>query len=132
MEFNKKVLLIDDDNTILELVGASLYGTEFKLYTSTDPIEGVKIARKIQPDVILLDVMMPKIDGYMAGKAFKRNPSTKNIPIIFFTAKKTKDDIMKALTSGGIDYIAKPFNISDLLAKLRKAVGLKKDKHDLK
>ncbi|MBT4483500.1 MAG: response regulator [Candidatus Latescibacteria bacterium] len=124
MESHKKVLLIDDDKTILELVEASLYETEFKLFTSTDPIEGIRIAKEILPDVILLDVMMPKIDGYMAGKVFKRNPSTKNIPIIFFTAKKTKDDILKAITSGGIDYIAKPFNISDLLAKLRKATGV--------
>ncbi|MBT4482904.1 MAG: response regulator [Candidatus Latescibacteria bacterium] len=121
----KKVLLIDDDQTILDLVDASLDGTEFKLFTTTDPTEGIRIARDIKPDVILLDIMMPKIDGYMASKIFKRNLSTKDIPIIFLTAKKTKEDIKKAIISGGIDYIAKPFDISDLLTKLRKAVELK-------
>ena len=69
---------------------------------------------------LVLDIMMPNIDGCMVSKIIKRNPSTKDIPIIFLTAKKTKDDVRKAITSGGIDYIAKPFDISNLLTKLRK------------
>ena len=125
----KKVLLIDDDKTILDLVEASLHGTEFRLFSTTDPTGGIRIASDIIPDVILLDIMMPKIDGYMASKILKRNPSTKDIPIIFLTAKKTKEDIRKAITTGGVDYIAKPFDISNLLTKLRKAVEFKEVKY---
>ena len=69
----------------------------------------------------LLDIMMPKYDGFTVGKVLKRNINTKNIPIIFLSAKKTKQDINAAIQAGGSDYIVKPFSPSELMTRLRKS-----------
>ena len=89
----KKVLVIDDQLEIRELVDVTLRGTEFDVLKASGGKEGIKIAQEQKPDLILLDIMMPKFDGYTTCKVLKRNPATKNIPVIFLTAKKTKEDI---------------------------------------
>ena len=124
----KKVLVIDDNPDIGDLVDRIIKGTEFELLKASDGREGIQIAREHKPDIILLDIMMPKFDGFMTGKALKRNIGTKNIPIIFLTGKKTKEDISAAIQAGGSDYIVKPFSPSDLLARLRKMAESKEIK----
>ncbi len=116
----KKVLVIDDHLEIRELVDITLRGTEFDALKAPGGKEGIQIAREQKPDLILLDIMMPKFDGYMTCKVLKRITVTKDIPIIFLTAKKTKEDIKEALRAGGSDYIAKPFSPSELLTRLRR------------
>ncbi|MBT4484658.1 MAG: response regulator [Candidatus Latescibacteria bacterium] len=119
----EKVLLIDDDEMNLRLVDGILDGTEFELFKTVDASEGIKIAKISKPKVILLDIMMPKYDGFMICKILKRSSETKNIPVIFLTAKKSKEDLVQAIKSGGSDYIVKPFSATDLLTKLRKIAG---------
>jgi len=97
-----------------------LRGTEFHLLKASGGKKGIQIAKEQKPDLILLDIMMPKFDGYTTCKVLKRNPATKNIPVIFLTAKKTKEDINKALKAGGSDYIVKPFSPSEFLTRLRR------------
>ena len=120
----KTVLSIDDNNMMLELMEGILYNSEFRLYTSNDPNKGIRLAKKIKPDIILVDIMMPKMDGFMVSKALKLNPDTKNIPIIFITSLNTKEDLLKAINSGGIDYIVKPFDSTELLSRIRKTLGM--------
>ncbi len=116
----KKVLVIDDQLEIRELVDVTLRGTEFDVLKASGGKEGIQIAREQKPDLILLDIMMPVYDGYMTCKVLKRNPATKDIPVIFLTAKKTKEDIKEALKAGGSDYIVKPFSPSEFLTRLRR------------
>ena len=118
----KKILIIDDSEEICDLMDITFRGTEFKVFKAFDGREGIQVARKLKPDVILLDDMMPGFDGFMICRALKRNPITSSIPIIFLTSKKFKDNVQAALRAGVSDYIVKPFSPSDLLMRLRKKV----------
>ena len=122
-EKKKIVLSIDDNDRILRLIQAMLINSEFEIHTSNNVKEGIQKAKSLHPDIILLDIMMPKMDGFMVGKILKRNPETHNIPIIYLTARKSKEDLQKAIISGGVDYLVKPFKLSDLMTKLRKVLG---------
>ena len=128
----KKVLIIDDQQEIRELIEVSLRGTEFEVLKASGGREGIQIAREQNPDTILLDIMMPGFDGYMVCKVLKRNPNSRDIPIIFLTAKRTKEDIRKALEVGGSDYLMKPFSPEGLLTRLRNAVESKEIKRTRK
>ena len=118
----KKVLLIDDDEMVNELVQASLHGSEFEVLTASDGEKGIEKARKMKPDVILLDIMMPNLDGLTTCNYLKKIPETQNIPIIFLSAKKTEVGHKVAINAGASDYIIKPFHPEDLLIRLRKAL----------
>ncbi|MBT4482903.1 MAG: response regulator [Candidatus Latescibacteria bacterium] len=118
----KKVLLIDDDEMVIELVKASLHGSEFEILTALEGERGIEEARKTKPDVILLDIMMPNLDGLTTCNYLKKIPETQNIPIIFLSAKKTEVGQKVAINVGASDYIIKPFDPEDLLIRLRKAV----------
>jgi len=119
---NKKkfVLVVDDDVGILNLVEKILKGTDFDVLLASDASDGIKIAKKYNPSIILLDINMPKFDGFMTCKTLKRNVDTKNIPVIFLTGEKSKDHIQKAIKVGASGYIVKPFMPDDLLTRLRK------------
>jgi len=82
---NKKifVLVIDDDIKILDLISKILNGTEFNILQATDGYDGIQIAKKQKPSIILLDILMPNYDGFMICRAIKRNADTKNIPVVF-------------------------------------------------
>ena len=121
----KKILMIDDELDLVNLVKMRLELHNYAvvpLYTSKRAIE---ITEREQPDIILLDIMMPDMDGYQVCKALKSNDKTKHIPIILFTAKVDEAEKMseKYRDIGAIDYIAKPFDPSILLEKVNKLVG---------
>ena len=116
----KKVLVIDDQLEIRELVDVTLRGTEFIVLKASNGKEGIQLARERKPDLILLDIMMPVHDGYETCRVLKRGIETKDIPVIFLTAKRSKEDIKEALKAGGSDYIVKPFSPSEFLTRLRK------------
>ena len=83
----RNVLVIDDNEDILRLVEATLQRSEFKVLKASGGREGIQIAREQKPDLILLDIMMPDVDGFMTSNFLKQYPETKNIPIIFLTAE---------------------------------------------
>jgi len=116
------LLVIDDDIQILDLVGKIFDNSEFDVLRVSDGRDGIKIAKEHNPSIILLDILMPNLDGIMTCNILKRNIKTKNIPIIFLTGVSTKDNILKAIKAGASDYIVKPFLPIDLLTKVRKTI----------
>ena len=112
---NKKVLVIDDNPDIGDLVERALKGSEFKVLKAMDGRKGIDIAREHKVDIILLDIMMPELDGFTVSGYLKKIPATKNIPIIFLTARATSSGRMIASKAGAVDYIIKPFSPKELL-----------------
>ncbi|MFC1849052.1 two-component system response regulator [candidate division CSSED10-310 bacterium] len=126
MNENQKdtVLIVDDTRSICILVNAALKNT-FNTQIANDGEEALKIAFSDNPpDLILLDVMMPKMDGYEVCARLKADQRTKHIPVIFVTAKTQFADIKKGFEVGGIDYIMKPINLPDLMTRVTARLNL--------
>ena len=113
----QKVLIVDDSTDNIELLFAMLQD-EYQVLFSTSGSKALKLAEEVEPDIILLDIVMPKMDGYEVISALKENPKTTNIPVIFLTAKTTKEDLLKGFSLGSVDYIAKPFFKEEVKVRL--------------
>lgn len=111
----QSILIIEDNQEIRENLEEILELDGYKVFTAQDGMEGVSIAQKEFPSLILCDIMMPKLDGYGVLHMLSRNPQTMRIPFIFLTAKTEKVDIRKGMSLGADDYITKPFDETDLL-----------------
>ena len=111
-----KVLLIDDDLEVLEINKKYLSEERFTVYIADSAKKGIAYAKKYSPDCILLDIMMPEMNGL---EVCKRIRSFSNAPIIFLTGKSSEDDKITGLTGGADDYIVKPFSFDELLARIR-------------
>lgn len=109
------ILMIDDDAEVLEINRKYLTSEGFTVYVKTDPTQGIECAKTILPDCILLDVMMPNLDGYQVCQALREFTSA---PIVFLTGKSSEDDKITGLTLGADDYIVKPFEMQELLARV--------------
>lgn len=120
-----RVLCIDDSRVIQRLVELRLRADGFDVLCSNGAVEGIQKAIDYRPDVILMDVDMPEVDGYEATRRLKNEPATKNIPIIFITAQAKTDDKVKGLDLGALDYVAKPFDPVELRARVRSAHRIK-------
>ena len=119
MKENKKIILVvDDEKDIVDLLSYNLTKNNYKVITASDGSEALlKVNSKI--DLIILDVMMPRLDGYEVCDVLKKNPATSDIPIIFLTALSSTEDEYKGLLKGGNDYIKKPVAIENLLLRVR-------------
>ena len=107
----KSILLVDDEPDIRQVAELALSTVgDYDVYTAVDGNDGIKQARALQPDVILLDVMMPGLDGPGTYAALKEDPSTVDIPIIFMTAKSQTDEIEALMSLGAVGVISKPFD----------------------
>ena len=115
-----KVLIIDDHKETRDLVANIIVRHNLDVLVAPGGREGLQIAKFKKPDVILLDMQMPHFDGLATCKAMKRIPAIKDIPVIFLTANTEPDIIKQAIAAGGIDYVAKPFNPEDLMARIFK------------
>lgn len=115
---NVKILIIDDDKSILKLTGTLLRNNGYNVVLSNDAPEGVETAMKINPDLILLDVMMPIINGYNICRLLKSQEEYKNIPIILLTSRTKEADRRLGKEVGANAYIAKPFSVTELLSKV--------------
>lgn len=120
---NKKVLLVDDSNTVLMMEKMILSKGPFDIVTARDGAEAVVKARSEQPDVILLDVVMPKLDGLAACAAIRQEPSTSHIPIVMVTTRAEEQNIETAFRNGCTDYVTKPINRLELMTKLHNILG---------
>jgi DNA-binding response OmpR family regulator len=114
-----KVLVIDDEAPIRLLCRVNLEAEKMDVLEAADGPSGLAMARDEQPDVILLDVMMPGLDGWKVAEQLLEDESTTRIPIIFLTARAEFRDRAKGLDIGGIDYVTKPFNPLDLAPLVR-------------
>ena len=109
------LLLIDDDEEVLTINSKYLTGEGYRVYTSSDPVRGIALVQKIEPDCIVLDIMMPKADGYQVCQKIR---SFSDAPIIFLTGKSAEDDKIKGLLTGADDYIVKPYSLRELKARI--------------
>lgn len=130
---NKSFVLIVDDNPInLELLERMLSKIGCKLATVNNGVEALDFAKKNSPDLILLDVMMPEMDGYEVCKRLKKDPDTKNIPVIFLTGKAESQDIVRGFEVGGLDFVTKPFISVELFARVKTQIKLKQAFDEIK
>jgi two-component system phosphate regulon response regulator PhoB len=138
----KKILAVDDEEDILELLRFNLTKEGFAVVCAASGEEGLKTAHSQRPDLILLDLMLPGMDGLEVARRLKKEEATKDIPVIMVTAKGEEADIVTGLEVGAEDYITKPFSRKVLIARVRamlrrKAAGPADDQevvtvHDLK
>ncbi|UYN90083.1 MAG: response regulator [Anaerolineales bacterium] len=113
------LLVVDDDLDTLKLVGTTLEKQGFNIVAAKDGQEALDRVAETKPDLILLDVMMPKMDGYEVTRRLRANPDTAGIPIILFTAKAQVDDKVAGLDAGADDYLTKPTHPAELVARVR-------------
>lgn len=113
-----KILAIDDDKAILELIKVNLELSGYTCITASDPIKGFAILKQEDITLIILDVMMPEVDGFSLAMKIRQNKETKDIPIIMLTALGALDDKLKGFSSGVDDYLTKPFEIEELKARV--------------
>ena len=116
---NHTILIIDDEPDICELLEFKLKNEGYKTFSTTNPLEAVSKARDVSPDLIVLDVMMPELDGFRLCSMLKVDSKLKNIPILFLTAKTEVDDRVKGFTRGADDYLTKPFDSRELVARTK-------------
>lgn len=127
-----RVLIVDDVPENLDVLVEHLQRENIELSVALSGKEGIALARETNPDLILLDVMMPELDGYDTCQLLKKDPLTEEIPIIFLTAKSDEANIEKGLSIGAVDYISKPFSIPILKARLFNQLTLKRKSDMLK
>ncbi len=119
----KKILVVDDEELIVKMVGLRLKANGYEVISACDGKEGLAKAKEESPDLIILDVMMPEMDGYKVCGLLKKDTRFAKIPIIMFTAKAQVDDKKIGEEVGANAYITKPFDPQVLLAKIRELLG---------
>lgn len=119
-----ETILVVDDTTINIKILVELLDDKYDVIVATDGKTALEIAEEELPDLILLDIMMPLMDGFEVCKLLKENPKTKNIPIIFLTAQADEDSIEKAYEVGGSDYVLKPLKPKELMARVKTQLEL--------
>ncbi|HNS19512.1 MAG TPA: response regulator [Sedimentisphaerales bacterium] len=119
------VLVVDDNQQNLELIQAYLEDVECQAEAAHDGIEALERVARKKPDLILLDVMMPKMSGFEVCRRLKNNPQTADIPVIMVTALNEFGDIERGLDSGADDFVSKPINRLELLTRIRTMLRLK-------
>lgn len=114
-----KVLVVDDEDNIIELIRLGLHYEGFEVEVASDGEQGLMQAQRINPDLIILDVMMPGIDGLEVCRRLRNNPTTNDIPILMLTAKDDVSDRILGLQTGADDYLTKPFNFYELVERVK-------------
>lgn len=128
---NDLVLIVDDNPNNIQVVATSIAEYGYELGMAMSAKEAYKFLEESMPQLILLDVDMPEIDGYEVCSTLKKNPKYKDIPIIFLTVKDEKDDVVKAFDLGAVDYVVKPFNRKELISRIKTHLSLKKANDEL-
>jgi CheY-like chemotaxis protein len=121
---NPIILVIDDSNTNVVLLEAILSGMGYLIETAMSVKEANQIMAKQLPDLILLDLLMPKVNGYDFLKEIKSDENTKNIPVLVISAVTDADNVRKTLAMGAADYIKKPVDIQNLVEKVKSTLNV--------
>ncbi len=125
------VLVVDDIQTNIQVVGGILNAAGFEVMPATSGAQAFERIRTQLPDLILLDFMMPEVNGVEVCRKLKSSPSTKKIPVIFLTASNDMEHLVQAFAAGAVDYVTKPFQAEELLARVRTHLELKKAREAL-
>ena len=123
---DKKVLIIEDEKAISDIIKFNLTKEGFEIETAYDGEAGLKKALEWKPDLILLDIMLPIMDGFQVCKAMRADKSLDRIPVIFLSADSDREIIFNGFDIGAQDYITKPFDNRELLVKVNTLLSLKK------
>ena len=126
-----KILIVDDQPNNLKVI-SSILSKKYKLFVANSGGKALKILEVEMPDLILLDIMMPGMNGYDVCKKLKDNDETKDIPVIFLTAKAETEDIVRGFELGAVDYITKPFEISEVKVRINNHIRMENAKQELK
>lgn len=124
------ILIVDDNSDNLKIFGKNLRKKYNKILVSGTGQHALKLARDKKPDLILLDIMMPEMNGFEVCKILKEDKDLKVIPVIFLTAKTEEEDIVKGFSLGAVDYITKPVNLSELFARVETQKNLAEAKRE--
>jgi DNA-binding response OmpR family regulator len=113
------ILVIDDDPDICEIVQVNLEGAGYDVAVATDGAAGLAAAREIGPDLVILDVLMPELDGWQVLEELSRDSRTSDRPVIMLTCKGDDADVVRGLSRGAVEYVTKPFYPENLVASVR-------------
>src|SRR6185369_10620568 len=113
------VLVVDDIPANRNLLRETLEPEGYEVLLAPDGGAALKVAQRVKPDVILLDVMMPKLDGFETCRRLKQHETTRDIPVIFITAQEETHSMIEGFRAGGVDYITKPFRAEEVLIRLK-------------
>ncbi len=120
----KKVLVVDDEEYLLELVAVNLEPAGFEVIKAANGQEGLKKTITERPDLLVLDVRMPGLDGFEVCRQLKANPATKDIPVIFLSAYAQETDLKKGYSLGAEVYMKKPFDVEELVRTVKKILNV--------
>ncbi|MFW0838077.1 MAG: response regulator transcription factor [Candidatus Komeilibacteria bacterium] len=124
MNNKETILLIEDDSFLLQMYATKLELAGFAVEVASDGAKGLQMAGKILPDLILLDLIMPKMDGFVVLEALKKNDNTKDIPVIILTNLGQREDVQKCLAMGAVDYMIKAHYVpAEVVSKIRAVLG---------
>jgi DNA-binding response OmpR family regulator len=124
MTSRKKILVVDDERITTQLVQAFLEPEGFEVILAYDGVEALEVARAEKPDLILLDIVLPRKDGFDVCEELRSDPDFKDVRILMFTAKGLSQDVERGRQVGADEYIIKPFSGKNLLAIIKKQLGL--------
>lgn len=116
----KKILIVDDEQDIVESLKFVLEGNDYSCYCAYNGEDGLKLAKELMPDLIILDVMMPRINGYKISRLLKFDSKYKDIPILMVTARSQEEDKLIGEETGADEYITKPFDLDEVLQTVNK------------
>lgn len=119
----KKILIVDDEPNIVMTLEYTFKKKDFEVFIARDGSEALTILEDNQPDVVLLDIMMPNVDGYQTLKQIKSNSSLSNTKVVFLTAKNKASDIEKGLKLGADKYLTKPFSIKKIVSEINELLN---------
>lgn len=125
-----KILAVDDEKHIVRLVQVNLERAGYEVHVAYDGREALEKVPQVNPDLIVLDVMMPHMDGFTVLKTLKQNPDTRDIPVIMLTAKAQDADVFKGWQSGVDSYLTKPFNPLELISFVQRILDAKSGGED--
>lgn len=120
---SKKILVIDDEKNILLTLNLILRNEGYDVLVASDSLDGVIKAGELKPDLILLDICLPRVDGYSVCRSLRCDVDIDKIPIVFMSSKNQEEDIREAFDSGGNDYLLKPFTKEKLLDIVEKNIS---------
>jgi two-component system alkaline phosphatase synthesis response regulator PhoP/two-component system response regulator VicR len=126
----KKIMAVDDERHIVRLIQVNLERSGYQVVTAFDGPDALKKVETDRPDLIVLDVMMPKMDGFEVLKRLQANPETREIPVIMLTAKAQDADVFRGWASGVSAYLTKPFNPLELITFVRRILSGRDDYDD--
>lgn len=130
-QISPTILIVDDNSNNVKIIALTLRAFNYKLVIATNGQSAIDMVEKTRPDLVLMDVMMPGMDGYETCEKIKAKKENENIPVIFLTALSEKANIIRGFEVGGVDYITKPFNKEELISRVKTHLELKFTRDEL-